>query len=617
MNKKMLVFVLLTLFALAGCLPQDNLPTLVPTQPGRDGGIVLPTQPPTTGEVVIGQAPVDSFDILLMESFPLQAAIVVRGSLPDGCTQLGEMTQVREGNVLRVTIQTQRPSEAICTMALVPFEQRYTLDILGLERGEYSVEVNGVKGSLRLDVDNIAQPMSYGLGGYVYHDTCANSAVGSGEPPKGCVNVNGVYAADGRMEAGEAGIAGVTVQLGSGACPAVGLATTVTAENGQYAFEVTAPGAYCVSIDPSAGGNAAILLPGAWTQPAADGIASLAVTLDDAMPNQMSTNFGWDHQFLPEPEAGEPACTNLAAWVADVTVSDGTEFKSADVFDKTWRVRNIGTCVWTSEYALVFDSGTQMGGKSPTSLTEIVQPDGTIDITVRMTAPNAPGKYRGDWVMSGPGEKPFRIGKNTDSTLWVEIVVLETEANLNLGDPSWIESFNNTNSFFPVNTANTLFAAGPGEMLMRANNPGQPEEWGLAYPELRNFYLEGTFITGETCSGIDRYGFIVRAPDASSGYIFNFSCDGRYRVYLWDGTNYIPLLDWAKSPSIVPGPEAKNVMGIWANGSIFEIYANGKLIAETSSDLYDFGRMGLLIGAGETAGFEVTVEEVRYWDLSR
>ena len=46
-----------------------------------------------------------------------------------------------------------------------------------------------------------------------------------------------------------------------------------------------------------------------------------------------------------------------AQFITDATVPDGTSFAPGTAFRKTWRLRNIGTCTWTTGYSLVYDSG--------------------------------------------------------------------------------------------------------------------------------------------------------------------------------------------------------------------------------------------------------------------
>jgi len=112
--------------------------------------------PTPEGDVILGLAPVDTIDILILESFPVQVQVRAAGNLPDGCTALGEITQELQGSMFAVTIGTTRPADALCTEALVPFETTIALDVLGLKAGTYTITVNGVSGTFTLSVDNVA-----------------------------------------------------------------------------------------------------------------------------------------------------------------------------------------------------------------------------------------------------------------------------------------------------------------------------------------------------------------------------------------------------------------------------------------------------------------------------
>lgn len=111
--------------------------------------------PATPVLTVEGTAVVESVEVLLLESFPVQVRLVARGNLPDGCTALGDWRVEREGDTFAVTLPTTRSAEAMCTEALVPFEVSIPLEVAGLPAGTYGVEVNGVSASFTLDVDNV------------------------------------------------------------------------------------------------------------------------------------------------------------------------------------------------------------------------------------------------------------------------------------------------------------------------------------------------------------------------------------------------------------------------------------------------------------------------------
>ena len=69
----------------------------------------------------------------------------------------------------------------------------------------------------------------------------------------------------------------------------------------------------------------------------------------------------------PEPPPPPPAppqddsCTLDAAFVADVTVPDGTLFQATQAINKVWRMRNTGTCTWDTTSVLRFVGGFRMG----------------------------------------------------------------------------------------------------------------------------------------------------------------------------------------------------------------------------------------------------------------
>ena len=145
MRKKLILSIMTLTLLLASC----GQPAATPT--------TAPTQEPTTGEggVITGEAMVESIEILLLESFPIQVHVVALGNLPDSCTTISEITREREGDAFRVAITTSRPADAMCTEALVPFKEVIALDVMGLPAGVYTVNVNGVSDAFEFTVDNV------------------------------------------------------------------------------------------------------------------------------------------------------------------------------------------------------------------------------------------------------------------------------------------------------------------------------------------------------------------------------------------------------------------------------------------------------------------------------
>jgi inhibitor of cysteine peptidase len=96
-----------------------------------------------TDSQITGVLHVDSVDVLVLESFPVQITALVRGSLSDGCTEIVAITQSRSGNTVNVTIATSRPRDAFCTQLVRPVEESVRLTG-AFPPGDYVVEVNGV-----------------------------------------------------------------------------------------------------------------------------------------------------------------------------------------------------------------------------------------------------------------------------------------------------------------------------------------------------------------------------------------------------------------------------------------------------------------------------------------
>jgi hypothetical protein len=285
MKSKALFIVMFLALAAFGCGGVGLAPTVeTPVAPGSD----LP-----------GTATVESVEILILESFPVQVNVVARGNLADACTRIGEILQERDGNTFQVTITTLRPAAVVCPEGLVPFERVISLDVHGLPAGMYTVTVNDVSGTFELAVDNVppAEPDLGSIGGVVWHDLCAVPYESVTEPPEGCVMLaDGGLEANGVLEPGEPGIVGVAVSLGAGACPSTGAAVATTGGDGSYAFSDLAAGTYCVSIDPLDATNETILIPGGWTHPNAEGNATVTIGEGE---DRADVNFGWDYQFLP------------------------------------------------------------------------------------------------------------------------------------------------------------------------------------------------------------------------------------------------------------------------------------------------------------------------------
>jgi hypothetical protein len=112
-----------------------------------------------------------------------------------------------------------------------------------------------------------------------------------------------------------------------------------------------------------------------------------------------------------------------ATFVADVTIPDGTVMIPNQAFTKIWRLKNVGTCIWTTAYSIVFLNGDSMNGPASQHLSGTVAPGQSVDISIDLWAPATPGNYKGFWKLQNDKGVLFGVDQNADGTFFIEIVV--------------------------------------------------------------------------------------------------------------------------------------------------------------------------------------------------
>ena len=118
---------------------------------------------------------------------------------------------------------------------------------------------------------------------------------------------------------------------------------------------------------------------------------------------------------LPPPE-NAIGCTNAARFISDVTVPDNSDLNVGEVFTKTWRVKNTGSCIWWYGYTLTHYSESSVSAPESAQLPR-TNPGDTADLSIDLIAPGIPGFYRGNFVIRNPEGLAMEI--EGDSRLWV------------------------------------------------------------------------------------------------------------------------------------------------------------------------------------------------------
>ncbi len=134
---------------LTACAPAIN-PIVVPPTTPASGPQILQTQ------TVSREAQVQSVEIQVMNSDPLQVNAVVRGSLTESCATLGQSQVQYTSNTFRITVYAVSPTDRGCAQVTAPFETTIALDIRGLPAGTYAVTANGVSAVFTLQTSGPA-----------------------------------------------------------------------------------------------------------------------------------------------------------------------------------------------------------------------------------------------------------------------------------------------------------------------------------------------------------------------------------------------------------------------------------------------------------------------------
>ncbi|OGO50710.1 MAG: hypothetical protein A2Z30_03840 [Chloroflexi bacterium RBG_16_64_43] len=129
--------------------------------------------------------------------------------------------------------------------------------------------------------------------------------------------------------------------------------------------------------------------------------------------------------FFPTETDTPIPCYRLQ-FVADVTLPDNSQVKPADTVVKTWRLKNVGACIWGPDAQIVFVSGDQMGGPQNQAIGKTIPPGGESEFSVTLVTPAQAGTFIGYWMLRSPDGIRFGYGVQGDQAFWVQLVVVGT-----------------------------------------------------------------------------------------------------------------------------------------------------------------------------------------------
>ena len=139
-------------------------------------------------------------------------------------------------------------------------------------------------------------------------------------------------------------------------------------------------------------------------------------------PDEIPTPSPPDATATPAPTPTPGGCIDGMEFIEDLSYDDHDftdlpKLNPGEQFAKGWRIKNSGTCEWTTDYYLGFVRGDRMGGED-TGVDSKVETGKTLDIYVDLVAPNTAGEFTGWWQMYS--DKGIAFGE----TIWVAIQVI-------------------------------------------------------------------------------------------------------------------------------------------------------------------------------------------------
>jgi hypothetical protein len=249
-------------------------------------------------------------------------------------------------------------------------------------------------------------------------------------------------------------------------------------------------------------------------------------------------------EITPIPSETEGVCVK-ASFIRDVNVPDGTILPPSTNFTKIWKIRNDGTCTWTTDYAIVFADGYSMGANAAIHLADAVEPGETVEFALELTAPLAPGTYRGDWKLRNTSGVVFGLGNSGTNAFWVEIEVKSQETDYkfdfayNICSADWSSSSGeeidcpngpeNSTGFIKYLTEPNLEGSKDDELGLLIN-PGV----GIGS------WVEGIFPITNISNG-DHFQTLIACEGGSE------NCSLKFILSIYEGETKIIIGDWVET----------------------------------------------------------------------
>gem|GEM_PF-4646566 len=102
---------------------------------------------------------------------------------------------------------------------------------------------------------------------------------------------------------------------------------------------------------------------------------------------------------------------------------DGSSVSAGEQLIKTWRIRNIGTCAWTTDYKLVYNNGNIVSEESINPFTQPIEPSQTAEISIPVSIPLTAGRSETFWYLVSGSDEIVGTNSQGNPYLWLKVDV--------------------------------------------------------------------------------------------------------------------------------------------------------------------------------------------------
>ena len=151
------------------------------------------------------------------------------------------------------------------------------------------------------------------------------------------------------------------------------------------------------------------------------------ITLAPPLPTWTATYTPILPSATPVPPSATATSTsapcNRAELVQELNVPAGSDIPANGRFTKVWRVKNTGSCTWSTSYALIYAGGDKFAIQEAIAFPGSVVPGQSVDLALDLRAPNVIGQFRSTWALRDAYGEIFDLDSAANKRLVVDISV--------------------------------------------------------------------------------------------------------------------------------------------------------------------------------------------------